>query len=430
METPTTLSSAEVLKLLGGMQTAVEATTSSATPLLTKYVPSTICISSIMLVTYSWCRVRNDDPSLDTASGLSLLLLRPQLLLASLHNLVIQLSLRLATGTSHQPSMSDSTAATTSFDTHQRDRREVAGIEDFLDEISGELALGQEVFDKVRGMEGKLEYQIKKLIGLADAEEKRGREVVDDAEEGEHFAAKSFSHRMNGMEANCLDPLSFRPNPAAFASSSTGKASKSTIRSAATANGDDEATSGKYVPPRIAAVPYDEPASSSRRDRRAPALLSEFAYTMDGAPVLESTSGLSTRPVQHDRTSNSTSAKRAAELERMNRFEEENMTRLVTTKREEKRRREDEAALALGYGVGGKGRNKGTRQNGLEAELEGVLGERRSKGLWEGVRKDLGAREGLLERGKKRSGTAVPAKSKKARFEKDVQGHQKRSKRS
>jgi hypothetical protein len=58
------------------------------------------------------------------------------------------------------------------------------GVEDFLDELSGDLTLSQEVFDKVRGMEGKLEYQIKKLIGLADAEEKRGREVIDDAEEG------------------------------------------------------------------------------------------------------------------------------------------------------------------------------------------------------------------------------------------------------
>ena len=54
-----------------------------------------------------------------------------------------------------------------------------------MDELSGDLTLSQEVFDKVRGMEGKLEYQIKKLIGLADAEEKRGREVIDDAEEGE-----------------------------------------------------------------------------------------------------------------------------------------------------------------------------------------------------------------------------------------------------
>lgn len=37
-EVESSLSSEEVLKLLGGMQTAVEATTSSATPLLTKYV--------------------------------------------------------------------------------------------------------------------------------------------------------------------------------------------------------------------------------------------------------------------------------------------------------------------------------------------------------------------------------------------------------
>lgn len=379
------MSSEEVLKLLGGMQTAVEATTSSAAPLLTK--------------------IRNDDPSLDTASGLSLLLLRPQLLLSSLHNLVILLSLRLTSASTHLPSIDSSTAVTTSFDTHQRDRRELSDIEDFLDELSGDITLGQEVFDKVRGMEGKLEYQIKKLIGLADAEEKRGREVVEDAEE---------------------DPLSFRPNPSAFASAKTAATASSS--KASRTNGNDEESAEVYRPPRIAAVPYDEP-SSSRRERRAPALLSEFAYTMDGAPLLESTSGLSTRPVQHDKHSNSLSSKRAAELERMNRFEEENMTRLVTTKREEKRRREDEAALALGYGVGGSGRNKGTRQNGLEAELEGVLGERRSKGLWEGVRKDLGAREGMLDRGKKRSSAATPARAKKARFEKDVQGLAKKGKR-
>ena len=88
----------------------------------------------------------------------------------------------------------DSTAATTSFSAHQRDRRELEGVEDVLDELSGDLILSQEVFDKVRGMEGKLEYQIKKLIGLADAEEKRGREAVDDAEEGEHTSF-GFNHK-------------------------------------------------------------------------------------------------------------------------------------------------------------------------------------------------------------------------------------------
>ena len=91
---------------------------------------------------------------------------------------------------------------TTSFSAHQRDRRELDGVEDFLDELSGDLTLSQEVFDKVRGMEGKLEYQIKKLIGLADAEEKRGREVIDDAEEGK-------LHSKRHREAGTNDRSSF-----------------------------------------------------------------------------------------------------------------------------------------------------------------------------------------------------------------------------
>lgn len=105
------------------------------------------------------------------------------------------------------------------------------------------------------------------------------------------------------------------------------------------------------------------------------------------------------------------------------------MTRLVTTKREAKRRREDEEALALGYGVGGPARSRGRRQNGLEAELEGVLGERGSKGLWEGISKTLGKRGTVMERVKggvtKQGGDG--GKRKKARFEKEVKGHSRRS---
>jgi U3 small nucleolar ribonucleoprotein protein LCP5 len=237
---------------------------------------------------------------------------------------------------------------------------------------------------------------------------------------------KKVSHSPTCRERQALmtDPLSFRPNPAAFASASSSKKTSS-----ARPSRDDDASKDVYRPPRIAAVPYEEP-SSSRRDRRAPALLSEFAHTMDGAPVLESTTGLSVRPVQKDRHTNSLSAKRAAELERLDKFEEENLTRLVTTKREEKRRREDEAALSMGYGVGGTGRGKGRRQNGLEAELEGVLGDRRSKGLWEGVKKDLGQRESVLERGKKRGSAPTEVRNKKARFDKDVKGHAKKAKRT
>jgi U3 small nucleolar ribonucleoprotein protein LCP5 len=107
----------------------------------------------------------------------------------------------------------------------------------------------------------------------------------------------------------------------------------------------------------------------------------------------------------------------------MDEFEEENMTRLVTTKREAKQRREDEAALAMGYGVGGSTRGRGRRQNGLEAELEGVLGDRGSRGVWDNVSKNMGQREVLLDRGKRRAGMErAGGASKKARFEKDVRG--------
>lgn len=111
-----------------------------------------------------------------------------------------------------------------------------------------------------------------------------------------------------------------------------------------------------------------------------------------------------------------------AELQRMNEFEEDNMTRLVQTKRELKRREEDEAALNMGYGVGGPSRSRSRRQGGFEAELEGVLGDRGGKSLWDGVGKGLGRREGILERSRKRTGASdemdgPSGKRKRGKFE-------------
>ncbi|OXC67936.1 hypothetical protein AYX13_03620 [Cryptococcus neoformans] len=369
------LSTDEVLKLFGTIQTAVDATTSSSTPLLNK--------------------VQNKDEDLDFANGLSLLNLRPHLLLSSLHQLVILLALRLASSTEATPDPSTSTALSILFP-NPRSRPELTD-DNVLNEIAGELVINQEVMDKVRGLENKLEYQIKKLVGLAEAEEKRGKDVVEDVEE---------------------DPLSFRPNPSAITSRTSPKPTRG-----GSPTGSDDEKSGVYRPPRVAAVPYSEAAPQGReRERRAPALLSEFAATMDSAPLLESTSGLSVRPVTSAaaKYSNSVSAKRAAELKRIEEFEEENMTRLVTSKREAKRRRDDEAALAMGFGVGPSRGRRG--RNGLEAELEGVLGDRGDKGVWDGVSGKFGQRGDALERGKKRVSGAgsTSGKAKKARFEKEL----------
>ncbi|CAK9781907.1 hypothetical protein CC85DRAFT_309434 [Cutaneotrichosporon oleaginosum] len=356
-------SASEIMKLLDTLQTAVSATDKAARPLLKK--------------------AKAGDESLDLSSGLSLLLVRPHLLLSGLHHLIVLVGLRLSTLRQTQPDASSSAALASAF-AAGRTRPEDAVWED---ELAGELALCHEVMDKVRGMESKLEYQVKKLVGLAEAANKPQDEVEE-------------------------DPLSFRPNPSAMVT-----AARTEKKVAAAAKTDDDEV---YRPPRVAAMPYNEPGRERARERRAPALLSEFAQTMDGAPTVQTTSGLSTRPVLAGAHSNSVSAKRAAELKRLATWEEDNMTRLVTTKREAKRRRDDEEALALGFGVGGAGRSR--RQNGLEAELEGVLGERGSKGVWDstGVQA-LGMREGITGRAKRAAEDAAPRRGlKKSRFEKDV----------
>ncbi|TXT05049.1 hypothetical protein VHUM_03869 [Vanrija humicola] len=360
-------SSGDILRLLDTLQTAVDATAKSSAPLLKK--------------------AKAADESLDLSAGISLLLVRPQLLLASLHHLVVMAGLRLSSLGAQTPDAGASSALGNSFSSSSRSRNADAALED---ELAGELALCHEVMDKVRGMEAKLEYQIKKLVGLAEADAARGKAAVtEDVEE---------------------DPLSFRPNPSAMVAAARAEPEKKTA---------DDDQDGVYRPPRVAAMPYNEP-TKQRKERRAPALLSEFAAGLDGAPAVQTTTGLSTRPVLAGAHTNSASAKRAAELKRIQEFEEDNMTRLVTTKREAKRRRDDEEALALGFGVGGRGRLR--RQNGLEAELEGVLGERGSKGVWDGVSAKLGKRDALTDRGKRAAASGGERKSgpKKARFEKDL----------
>ncbi|GFZ44704.1 hypothetical protein JCM24511_02428 [Saitozyma sp. JCM 24511] len=382
MQAASTVVPTEVLKALTTLQTAVEATKSSAAPLITKS--------------------RNADPSLDLSAGLSLLLARPHVLLSSLHHLVLLLALRLSTQSNYHPDAESSSPASLSL----ASGGVPSNSDDMISRLAGELLLGSETLEKVRGLESKLDYQIKKLVGLAEAEETKGLAVVEKPEE---------------------DPLAFRPNMSAIASMGISEPE----RLADESDRAESSAGAVYRPPRVAAVPYREADDKVRRKaRRAPALLSEFAATMDGAPLLESTSGLSTRPVQVNRHSNSISAKRAAELQRMNEFEEENMTRLVTTKREAKRRREDEEALALGYGVGGSARGRARRQNGLEAELEGVLGARGSRGVWDNVSQSMGRRADLLERGKasqrERASGGDATRAKKARFDKDIVGRKRR----
>ena len=114
--------------------------------------------------------------SQDMSTGLSLLLARPQLLLANLHHLVLALAYRIYG--SDQPDMYASTAFNEAFSSDL-----LSNDVEVNNELVGQLALNQEIMDKVRGMEGKLEYQIKKLLALSEASVRKGAEL-EPPEEG------------------------------------------------------------------------------------------------------------------------------------------------------------------------------------------------------------------------------------------------------
>lgn len=389
---------------------------------------------------------------LDFASGLTLLTVRPQLLLSSMHELVLYLGLRLSSMLEQtEQDSAVSAQETSSAPMFSQDRWSLASETASFDSpracqavIQDDLLIIHQIMEKTKHLENKVNYQVKKLVNLATAAEK------------EAIAKNSGSMQQGDGDEGDEDALSFKPNVKAILSaksshkanldedegeSSHHKRSIKNSRRSPTPSEDesDGNKDGIYRPPRLGAIPYNEGSSekrSRRAERKAPALLSEFADSLTSAPVLESTSGLSVRPVGSSTNlrSNSTSAKRLAELQRMTEFEEENMTRLVMKKRDAKRREEDEEALLMGYGVGGEQRSRSRRQGGFEAELEGVLGNAagggQSKSMWDDVgRGNLAKRDSMLERSRKRdSGEDLSARgggggNKKRRFEKSVKKH-------
>lgn len=100
-----------------------------------------------------------------------------------------------------------------------------------------------------------------------------------------------------------------------------------------------------------------------------------MAYSLTNAasnPYVESTSGLGVTPTLQSR--------KASKLADIERYEEENYTRIFMNKKDAKRRRMDEEDLALGgtgsredFLVGSKG-VRGHRTHGFENEFSDLLG--------------------------------------------------------
>lgn len=130
---------------------------------------------------------------------------------------------------------------------------------------------------------------------------------------------------------------------------------------------------GIYRPPRLAPVVYNEEQRGKKARKPAPnTLVRDFAASLGSNPYMESTSGLSVTPALQSRKAN-----KLAEIQR---YEEDNMTRLFMTKKDAKRRRLDEQEVALGGSgtredlmAGSKG-VRGRAAPGFEMEFDDLLG--------------------------------------------------------
>ncbi|KAI5478994.1 myosin heavy chain [Pseudohyphozyma bogoriensis] len=266
-------------------------------------------------------------------SGISLLSLKNHLHLSYLHHLSSLLSLRL----------------------HSKSLTSPEGVQ----LVNGLVKL-RVVLEKIGPLEGKLKYQIEKLVRKADAAAEGGDE-----------------------EDVVNDPLAFRPNPSALMLDRTVSEDEEDeeARAYGGVDGTGEAAGGIYRPPRIAAMPYTEgPSKKDKKKKPLPShMLSDLSHTISSStPYGESTSGLSVT------VDPSLSSGTARHLKQVEQYELDNFTRLRMSKKDSKKRRSEEEEVAFGGLGAGKGGKR--RLGGFGAEFDDLLhdmGSERSRGaVW------------------------------------------------
>ena len=347
-------------------------------------------------------RQKNTE-DLDTKDGISLLSLKHHLLLSYLQSLVLVSSHR-ALG----HSLADRSPPAQTFSSASRDARG-AKAGDLVDS----MVEGRVVLEKIKVLEGRMKYQIEKLIRVA--------EEVPSSQDVINGTCLSHSVSRKYLNITCIsDPLAFRPNPENLMNDSD---------SGDDPDENDDTREGIYRPPRLAAMPYTEPKRDKKASRApVPSALSALVYQDPSKPHIESTTGLGSIP--------SLSSNRAREIHRMNEFEEENFTRLVMKKKEMRRRKKDEEDIALGGSGGISGRRRG---GGFEDEFGDVLrsvGKSKAGVVGDGYEelRRKGKKKDVLERSRTRgrddiedAGDDGPRQRKRSRFEKEAKVTRKRA---
>ncbi len=277
------------------------------------------------------------------------------------------------------------------------------------------------VLEKIKPIESKLKHHVDRLV----------RAAHDEAEEikaGRARGTGSDKKQKKGSSSGAATSmLAYGPNLSAIAGDSSDEGSdasesdapKKSKKSGASKKKSSETgvDDGIYRPPKLMPVSYDPDSISRKKEKELlrrqqarggldgmnyedgaddagrsgrrggnRALLAEMTAALSSNPYEQSSAGTGiNRPIAASASAGGSRAsgnaanasfggavaRRAAELERMRTYEEENFTRLALSKKDERRRRRDEEDLALGGSRGGRGRSG--QSAGFEAELGGLL---------------------------------------------------------
>ena len=306
--------------------------------------------------------------------GISLLDVKNELLLSYLQNLVFLIVLKLRSQL--KVSASEKQSKDEPLDIHDEVVKKLVELRVYLEK-------------GVRPLEGRLKYQVDKVIRAADDATRSAAQNSSEHRQRSHHAPKQKHDEdlevsevdHTGEESSGsissdeeINELSFRPNPAAFIRPK---------QPTAKATSDASASDGIYKPPRI--TPTAPPATRGREEREArrpakSATLDEFIATeLSAAPVAEPSIGSTI--VSRGRHTKS-QREREEEAERRT-YEEANFVRLP------KESKKDRAKKGHRNRDGGYG---GEEWRGLGAGLDRI----------DMLTQKKGGTSGALERSRKR----------------------------
>lgn len=293
-------------------------------------------LNSCLATAGSSLPVSHKDASSDVSieppqDGISLLDAKSEILLSYLHNLVFLIIFQLRQSSS---------------------KENVDNADNSLSEDAVKKLIELRVFlDRgVRPLEGRLKYQVDKVIKAAEDAERTERPVKSskskvakkakgsDSEEGSSDEESGSDNSGEDSEEEDLDEMAFRPNIGAFAKS---KAEVPQSQAKSTKSTREVPSDGIYRPPKImpTALPRTETERREREDRRPKRsnVIDEFVSAeMSSAPMAEPSIGSTI--IDGGRTTKS-KRDRERENERTT-YEESNFIRLPKeTKKELAKRR-------------------------------------------------------------------------------------------